>query len=129
MRGGYYTELASFAVWTATDPAECFSYSPYVHIGGGRWVRIVVHFDTDVVEGRDHVRGLGSSQHQIAVKTAFIPFCGISFQFKNFTELVEGRDRLVVSRFVGVAPNWESDTWAPILEAHPFEFSAIMLEA
>ena len=30
MRGGYgcYTELSSFAIWTATDPAECFNYSP-----------------------------------------------------------------------------------------------------
>ena len=129
VRGSYYTELSSLAIWTATDPPECFSYSPYVHIGGGRWVRVMVHFDKDVVEAPDHMRGLGSSRHQIAIKSAFSPFCGVSFQFKNFRELAEGKDKLFVTKFMSVPPNWEADTWAPLLEVHPFELSAIMLEA
>ena len=72
VRGAYYTELNSYAIWTATDPAECFSYSPYMHIGGGRWVRVMVHFDPEVIRGSEHMRGLGSSKHQIAVKIGLL---------------------------------------------------------
>ena len=129
VRGAYYTELNSYAIWTATDPAECFSYSPYMHIGGGRWVRTMIHFDPDVIWGSDHMRNLGSSKHQIAVKRAFMPFCGISFQFKNFNDPIESRDKLFMTQFMSVPPNWEADTWCPIMEAHPFEFPAILLEA
>ena len=97
VQGGYYTVLASFAVWTATDPAECWGYSPYVHVG-------LIHFDKEVVEGREH---------QIAVTSALVPFCGVSLQFENFQDLVDGRDRMVVSRFMSVAPNRRIGTPTP----------------
>ena len=129
VRGAYYTELNSYAIWTATDPAECFNYSPYMHIGGGRWVRVMVHFDPEVIRGSEHMRGLGTSRHQIAAKRAFMPFCGISFQFKKFSDLTQIRDKFFMTQFMSVPPNWEADTWCPIMEAHPFEFPAIMLEA
>ena len=92
-------------------------------------MRTMIHFDPEVIRGSEHMRGLGSSKHQIAVKRAFMSFCGISFQFKNFTDLVESKDKLFMTQFMSVPPNWEPDTWCPIMEAHPFEFSAIMLEA
>ena len=73
------------------------------------------------------MRGLGTSRHQIAIKRAFIPFCGISFQeFQlSFSEQRQDlRDTVHVR-----APNWEADTWSPLMEAHPLEFSAVLLEA
>ena len=92
-------------------------------------MRVMAHFDPEVIRGSEHMRGLGSSKHQIAVKRAFMPFCGISFQFKNFNDLTKSRDKLFMTQFMSLPPNWEADTRCPIMESHPFEFPAIMLEA
>ena len=75
------TPLSSLWSILATGIVRGAYYSPYMHIGGRRWVRTMVHFDPEVIRGSEHMRNLGSSKHQIAVKRAFMPFCGISFKF------------------------------------------------